>query len=136
MTKTATRPLFQEEPRPDNDEVAMSGPPFHPSSLYGQESRNHAGLRGFGHFGTQHRIQHSRGICRHGQKPGRLRFIGIGGAHEDGLEISNPKLLATHAWPPRIKLLIREDPSVIRLNQAQLSNKALEIIGRTPIVCF
>jgi hypothetical protein len=44
--------LFQEEPRPRNDEVAMSvWSPFYPTSLYGQESRNRAGLRGFGHFG-------------------------------------------------------------------------------------
>jgi hypothetical protein len=42
----------------------------------------------------------------------------------------------TATWPPRIKLLIRGDPSVIRRNQARLSNKALERIGRTPIVCL
>jgi hypothetical protein len=45
--------LFQEELRPGNDEVArLYWSPFHPTSLYGQESRNRAGLRGFGYFGT------------------------------------------------------------------------------------
>ena len=57
LTESVTRPLFQEELRPGNDEVAMSGwSPFHLTSLYGQESRNRAGLREFGDFGTYHRI--------------------------------------------------------------------------------
>jgi hypothetical protein len=67
LTESATRPLFQEELRPGNDEVVRwYWCPFHPTSLYGQESRNRAGLRGFGHFCTQPQIQHSRGVWRLG----------------------------------------------------------------------
>jgi hypothetical protein len=91
VTESATRPLFQEEPRPRNDEVAMSDwSPFNPTSLCGQEPRNRAGLHGFGRF-----------CIRHGRVSGALAKSRDGcglsasaTAGEVGLEIYNPKLLS------------------------------------------